>query len=160
MCALTRSRGGGLTFRVTVGTLFALLVPSTAPLNPSRIARATQCQDFGCVTVVLRYDGGRRMRFDIHAHTFRRGTIVADGQIYDGNNNLYLDLFDKTCGNSTECRYSGHFNYASRCDGQVFELIGTGHRREDPRTDVVQESDTELAPLQATTSATQSECQR
>jgi hypothetical protein len=42
----------------------------------------------------------------------------------------------------------------------VFELIGTGHRREDPQTDIVEDRDIEVAPMQASGASLQENCQR
>jgi hypothetical protein len=88
------------------------------------------------------------MRFEIHGYAFRPGTVILDGKVYDANNDLYLDLLQRQCERSTECTYAGHFNYPERCDGQLFELVGTAHHREDPQTQIVDDSDTELAPMQ------------
>lgn len=118
------------------------------------------CQDFGCVKVELTYDGARRMRYFVQAYNFRRGNIIANGDIYDSTNQLYIDIPEKTCRNTTECVNAGHFNYPNRCDGQVFELIGTGHRRQDPQTDIVEDRDIEVAPAQSGGAVVQASCQR
>lgn len=118
------------------------------------------CEDFGCVKVELTYDGGRRMAYSVFAYNFRRGHIIADGDVYDSSNQVYIDILAKTCSETTECLNAGHFSYPNRCDGQVFELIGSGHRREDPQTAVVIDRDAEAAPIQSGAVMAQEDCQR
>jgi hypothetical protein len=144
-------RAGISCLLVTTGMILA----DTPPIHAG-----VACEDFGCVKVELRYDGGRRMRYFIEAYNFRPGHIVANGDIYDSDNQIYIDIPEKTCGDTTECSNLGHFNYPNRCDGQVFELIGTGHRREDPQTWIVEDSDVEIAPMQSSGAAPQQSCQR
>ena len=148
----------GATLRAVISV--SLIATGIVLSDSSQSQAAVSCEDFGCVKVELTYDGGRRMRYFIQAYNFRRGHIVADGDIYDSTNQIYIDIPEKTCPNSTECVNSDHFNYPNRCDGELFELIGTGHRREDPETDIVQDSDVELAPQQSSGASTQESCQR
>lgn len=143
--------------------LLALFVVTEgmAAVGASPTRAGVNCEDFGCVKVELTYNGGRSMRYFIQAYNFRPGTIIADGEIYDSDNLIYINVPPKTCSGQTECVNSGHFNYPDRCDGQVFELVGTGHRREDPQTDIVEDRDLETAPVQMMAEMTvQQTCQR